>query len=96
MATGRTGLEPLGSITTFGRVWTDILNGTADAFGILNLSHAYLKKLASLVPGAYVYEHLKPTSWWVAKGGTYITIPATPPPAVPDTGATSRWRQTSL
>jgi hypothetical protein len=27
-----------------------------------------------VIPGAYVQEHPKPTSWYVAKGGTYITI----------------------
>jgi hypothetical protein len=64
----------LGTIMTSGKVWTDVLNGQADAVGLLNLSHAYLKRLASLVPGAYVKESTKPTSWYVAKGVTYITI----------------------
>lgn len=66
----------LGSITTSGKVWTDLLNGQADAVGLLNLSHAYLKRLASFVPGAYVKEHTKLTSWYVAKAGTYITVDA--------------------
>jgi hypothetical protein len=26
------------------------------------------------VPGAHVKEHVKATSWYVAKGGTYVTI----------------------
>jgi hypothetical protein len=64
----------LGTIATSGKVWTDVLNGQADAVGLLNLSHAYLKRLASLVPGALVKELPKPTTWYVAKGGTCITI----------------------
>ena len=64
----------LGSITTSGKVWTELLNAQADAVGLLNLSHAYLKRLAVAVPGATVKEHSKPTSWYVAKGGTYVTI----------------------
>lgn len=64
----------LGSVTTSGKVWTELLNGQADAVGLLSLSHGYLTRLAALVPGAYVKEHSKPTSWYVAKGGTYITI----------------------
>jgi hypothetical protein len=64
----------LGSITTSGKVWTELLNAQADAVGLLNLSHAYLKQVAAAVPGAFVKEHAKPTSWYVAKGGTYVTI----------------------
>jgi hypothetical protein len=64
----------LGSITTSGKVWTDYLNGQADAVGLLDLSHAYLNRVASVVPGAHVKEYLKPTSRYVAKGGTYVTI----------------------
>jgi hypothetical protein len=64
----------LGSITTSGKVWTDVLNAQVDAVGLINLSHEYLRRLAALVPGAYVKEHAKPTSWYVAKGGTYVTI----------------------
>lgn len=64
----------LGSITTSGKVWTDMLNLQTDSVGLLELSHAYLKRIADAVPGAYVKEHTKPTSWYVAKGGTYITI----------------------
>jgi hypothetical protein len=66
----------LGSITTSGKVWTDILNAQADSVGLLELSHAYLKRIAASVPGAHVKEHAKPTSWYVAKGGTYVTIDA--------------------
>ncbi len=64
----------LGSITTSGKVWTELLNGQADAVGLLNLSHAYLKRLAGFVNGAYVKEGAKPTSSYVAKNGTYITV----------------------
>jgi hypothetical protein len=64
----------LGTITTSGKVWTDILNAQADAVGLLNLSHAYLKRLSLLAPGAYVKEHSKATSWYVAKAGAAITI----------------------
>jgi hypothetical protein len=63
----------LGSIITSGKVWTEMLNGQADAVGLLNLSHGYLKRLAALVPGAYVKELPKQTSWYVAKKGTYVT-----------------------
>jgi hypothetical protein len=66
----------LGSITTSGKVWTDFLNAQADAVGLIGLSHAYLKRLANAVPGAYVKEHSKPTAWYVAKDGTYVTIDA--------------------
>jgi hypothetical protein len=64
----------LGTISTSGKVWTEHVNWQADAVGLLNLGHAYLKRLASLVPGAHVKETPKPQSWFVAKGGTYITI----------------------
>lgn len=64
----------VGSITTSGKVWTELLNGQADAVGLLNLSHEYLKRVASLVPGTYVKETPRPNGWYVAKGGTYITI----------------------
>jgi hypothetical protein len=66
----------LGSITTSGQVWTEYLNAQADSVGLLGLSHAYLKRIAASVPGAHVKEHAKPTSWYVAKGGTYVTIDA--------------------
>jgi hypothetical protein len=64
----------MGSILTSGKVWTEMLNGQADAVGLLNLSHAYLKRLAALVPGAHVKETPRPLGWYVAKAGTYITI----------------------
>jgi len=64
----------LGTVTTSGKVWTEPLNGQADAVGLLHLSHKYLKRLAALVPDAYIKEHAKPTSWYVAKGHTYVTI----------------------
>jgi len=64
----------LGTIQTSGIVWTELLNRPADSVGLLNLSHAYLKDLASLVPGAHVEETPKPTAWYVKKGRTYITI----------------------
>jgi hypothetical protein len=64
----------LGTILTSGKVWTEVLNGQADAVGLLHLNHAYLKRLASLVPDACVKEHPRPTSWFVAKAGTYVTI----------------------
>jgi len=64
----------LGSIVTAGKVWTDMLNWQADSVGLLELSHAYLKRIADAVPGALVKEFAKPTSWYVAKGGTYVTI----------------------
>jgi hypothetical protein len=66
----------LGSITTSGEVWTDYLNAQADSVGLLGLSHAYLKRIAASVPGAHVKEHAKLTSWYVAKGGGYVTIDA--------------------
>ncbi len=52
------------------------VNAQADAVGLLDLSHAYLKRIAAFVSGAYVKEHAKPTSWYVAKDGTYVTIDA--------------------
>jgi hypothetical protein len=64
----------LGSITTAGKVWTELLNAQADSVGMLELSHAYLKRIADAIPGAHIKEHAKPTSWYVAKGGTYVTI----------------------
>lgn len=64
----------LGAITTTGKVWTDYLNAQANEVGLLALSQAYLKQLASAVPGAYVKEGEKPTSSYVAKGRSYVTI----------------------
>jgi hypothetical protein len=52
----------------------EILNGQTNAVGLLNLSHAYLNQLASLVPGAYVKETPKPTGWYVGKGEKYISV----------------------
>ena len=66
----------LGSIITNGKVWTDFLNGQADSIGQIQLAHAYLKKLADAIPGAYVKEGSKPTHRYVAKGQTYVTIDA--------------------
>src|SRR5207249_6165442 len=64
----------LGIVDTSGRVVMEILNGQANAVGRLNLSHAYLKRLASLVPGAYVKQTPKPTGWYVGKGEKYIAV----------------------
>jgi hypothetical protein len=64
----------LGAITTSGKVWTELLNGQADTVGLLHLSHNYLKTLASLIPGAKVKENPNPTSWYVSKAGTYVTV----------------------
>lgn len=64
----------LGSITTPGKVWTEFVNAQANAVGLLHLSHGYLKRLAEIVPGAYVKENPKPISWYVAKNGTYVMI----------------------
>ena len=64
----------LGTISVSGEVFTQMVNWQADAVGLLDLSHAYLKRLASVVPDAYVKEMPKPQSWFVAKGGTSITI----------------------
>lgn len=64
----------LGTITTYGPVWTELLNGSADAVGRLDLSYAYLDRLAALVPGAHVRQTPKPTGWYVAKGKASITI----------------------
>jgi hypothetical protein len=59
---------------TSGKVWTDVVNWKADTVGLINLSHAYLNRLASLVPGAHVKETPKPAAWCVVKGGTYIFV----------------------
>jgi hypothetical protein len=64
----------LATITTSGKVWTDLLNGQANAVGLLHLSHAYLKQVADAVPGAIVKHNPKETAWYVAKNGTYIMI----------------------
>lgn len=64
----------LASITTSGKVWTEILNAQADQVGLLNLSHNYLDQIAASIPGATVKQGPKPTSWYVAKAGTYILI----------------------
>jgi hypothetical protein len=67
----------LGTIRTVGKVETDWLNQQTDLVGLLELSHAYLRRIADSVPGAYVKEHDRRTSWYVAKkGGTYVTIDA--------------------
>lgn len=64
----------LGSIATSGKVWTEVVNWKSDQVGFLHLSQAYLRKLASLVPGAQVKEVTRQANWYVAKGGTYVTI----------------------
>lgn len=61
-------------ILTGGKVWTEQLNLAANAIGHIDLSHAYLQRLASSVPGADVRKLPNPVSWFVRKGGTYITI----------------------
>jgi hypothetical protein len=65
----------LGAVTTSGDVWTDQINIRADRVGHLDLSHAYLNRLASFVPNTHVKEFPKQTSWFLAKkGGAYVTI----------------------
>jgi len=64
----------LASITTTGKVWTEILNAQADQVGLLDLSHKYLEQIAASIPGAFVKQGPKPTSWYVAKAGTYVLI----------------------
>jgi hypothetical protein len=64
----------LGSILTSGKVWTDILNYNADQVGLLPLSYRYLEQLAAAIPGAYIKRPPKPTSAYLAKDGTYVTI----------------------
>src|SRR5271165_3076506 len=57
----------LGTIQIDGKVWTDTVNGQANADGLVDLSHAYLKRIASSVPGADVKELANPSTWWVRK-----------------------------
>lgn len=64
----------LGTITTSGKVWTDNLNFQTNQAGLIHLSHTFLRRLASAVPGSYVKEMARPTSWYLAKDGTYVTI----------------------
>ncbi len=64
----------VGTITTSGKVWTELLNGQADAAGLRDLSHKYLKQVASLVPSAHVKETASPNGWYVAKGGANVRI----------------------
>ena len=66
----------LASVTTSGKVWTELLNAQADQVGLLHLSHKYLEQIAALVPGAVVKQSSKLTSWYVAKAGTYVMIDA--------------------
>jgi hypothetical protein len=61
----------LGTISTSGAVFTDQINYQADRVGLLHLSRAYLERLASSMPGAYV----KPTTGSVLnKNRTAVTI----------------------
>lgn len=62
------------AILTDGKVWTEFIHAQADTVGLIELSHAYVRRLASAVPGAYVKESGKATSWHVDKNGTYISI----------------------
>lgn len=75
---GRTGEDRtwnLGTITTTGRIWTDFLNMQASSVNLIELSHAYIYRLAELVPGASVKATPgKPTSRYVVKNGSAITI----------------------
>lgn len=64
----------LGTIEADGKVYTDLVNITANSIGLLKLSHEYLRQLADLVPGAYVKQTPKETSWYVAKGNSSISI----------------------
>jgi hypothetical protein len=64
----------LGAVTTSGALWTDTINGQAQAVGQLPASHQYLKDLAESIPGAIVKKFDKPTSWYVSTRGTYVTI----------------------
>jgi hypothetical protein len=63
-----------GAIMINGKVWTDAINLPADTVGRLDLSHDYLQRLASFIKDAYVKKTPRPTTWFVAKGGTYVTI----------------------
>jgi hypothetical protein len=55
-------------------VWTDTINGQAQAVGQLPASHQYLKDLAESIPKAIVKKFDKPTSWYVSTHGTYVGI----------------------
>lgn len=75
---GRTGEDRtwnLGTITTSGRVWTDFLNMQANSVNLIELSHAYIGRLADLIPGASVKSPSdKLTSRYVVKNGSAVTI----------------------
>lgn len=63
----------LASIITDGKVWTDVIHAQTDSVGLLDLSHRYVKEIASKIPGAYVKD-TSPVAWHVDKDGTYIRI----------------------
>jgi hypothetical protein len=64
----------MGAVTTSGALWTDTINGQAQAVGQLPASHQYLRDLADSIPGAVVKKFDKPTSWYVSTHGTYVGI----------------------
>jgi hypothetical protein len=66
----------LGTVTTAGKVWTDNLSFQCDHVGLSSFGHAYLERLASSVPEAFVKPTPKQHFGYVAskKTGTYVTI----------------------
>ena len=58
----------LGVVDTGGQIVTDYCNWSANNIGRLDLSHAYMAELASLLPGGSVKQTPKPTGWRLVVG----------------------------
>jgi glycine/D-amino acid oxidase-like deaminating enzyme len=74
---GRTeanGAWNLAMITKRGRIWTDQIGSQANAVGLIDQAHTYLRELAAAVPGARVKETPSRTAWYVAMPDGYPTI----------------------
>ncbi|MGD1071575.1 MAG: hypothetical protein ABSB15_15660 [Bryobacteraceae bacterium] len=55
----------LGTIPSSGKVLTDWVSAQADGVGLVDVSRQYLRRLAALVPGAFVRETTKASGWYV-------------------------------
>jgi hypothetical protein len=74
---GRTeanGAWNLAMISKQGKIWTDQIGSQANAVGLIDQAHTYLRELAAAVPGARVKETPSRTAWYVTMPEGYMTI----------------------
>lgn len=64
----------IGYITTSGEVWTDAINARAEALGVLDAAHEYVRQLAAAVSGETRAMSSNPNSIYVIRNGRAVRI----------------------